>query len=112
MRANAAVRLGVAKRIKELRLQRGWSQEQLAEHAGNTPKHISQIERGKINPRLDSLASIARGLAVDLADLFPTAKAAGTPVCLLTPQELERIDDALRIVARARRRRAVRRIGT
>ena len=108
MGANLPVRLRVAKRVKQLRLQRGWSQEQLAERAGNTEKHISQVERGKTNIGIDVLASIASGLAVDLVDLFPhRSNAAGTFV-LLTPQELELIDKALRIVARAKRRRAAR----
>jgi transcriptional regulator with XRE-family HTH domain len=109
MGANLPVRLRVAKRVKELRLQRGWSQEQLAERAGNTEKHISQVERGKTNVGIDILASIASGLAVDVVDLFPSrSDAGGTSVCLITQEELGRIEEALRIIARAKRRRAGR----
>ena len=109
MGANLPVRLRVAKRVKELRLQRGWSQEQLAERAGNTEKHISQVERGKTNVGIDVLASIASGLAVDVVDLFPKlSDAAGTSVGLITQEELWRIEEALRIIARAKRRRAGR----
>jgi transcriptional regulator with XRE-family HTH domain len=112
MGPNLPVRLLVAKRVKQLRLQRGWSQEQLAERAGNTEKHISQVERGKVGVGIDVLASIASGLAVDLADLLPhRSDNAGAYTCLITPQELELIEEALQIVARAKRRRATRRIG-
>ncbi|MCU1384456.1 MAG: transcriptional regulator [Acidobacteria bacterium] len=107
MGANLPVRLRVAKRVKELRLQRGWSQEQLAERAGNTEKHISQVERGKTNVGLDVLASIASGLAVDVVDLFPNRREpAGTSLCLITHDELRCIEEALQIIARAKRRRA------
>jgi transcriptional regulator with XRE-family HTH domain len=109
MGANLPVRLRVAKKVKQLRLLRGWSQEQLAERAGNTEKHISQVERGKTNVGIDVLAAIASGLAVDLADLFPDRSiAADTSLCLITRQELEHIEESLRIVARAKRRRAAR----
>jgi len=109
MGANLPVRLRLAQRVKELRLQRGWSQEQLAERAGNTEKHISQVERGKTNVGIDVLASIASGLAVDVVDLFPNrSDTAGTSVCLITHQELGRIEEALRIIARVKRRRASR----
>ena len=60
MGANLPVRLRVAKGVKRLRRLRGWSQEQLAEQVGNTEKHISQIERGKVNVGIDVLASIAK----------------------------------------------------
>ena len=44
-----------------------------------------------------------------MVDLFPNrSDAAGTSVCLLTQDELDRIEEALRIVARAKRRRAGR----
>jgi transcriptional regulator with XRE-family HTH domain len=109
MGANLPVRLLVAKRVKQLRLQRGWTQDELAYRSGRTEKHISQVERGIVGASIDVLASIATGLAVDLADLLPNrSDSAGTYACLITPQELDLIEEALRIVARAKRRRARR----
>src|SRR4051794_1423133 len=85
MGANLPVRLRVAKGVKRLRRLRGWSQEQLAEQVGNTEKHISQIERGKVNVGIDVLASIASELEVDVAELFRNrSKTARTSVRLIT----------------------------
>jgi transcriptional regulator with XRE-family HTH domain len=112
MGANQPVRRLVANRVKQLRLQRGWSQEELAHRTRKTVKHISQVERGQVGAGIDVLASIATGLAVDLADLLPKrSDDPDTFVCLITPKELDVIEAALQIVARARRRRAPRRAG-
>ena len=54
-----AVRDRIGNNVKELRARRGWSQQQLAELAGNTDKHIGQIERGEVNVTIDILTAIA-----------------------------------------------------
>jgi len=54
--------------ISKLRLQRGWSQEQLAEFSGLSIRTIQRIERGQ-NPGLDSLKSLAAVFEVQVADL-------------------------------------------
>src|SRR4030095_16502571 len=66
-----AARLRVGKTVRQLRKQRGWTQEQLAERVGNNPRHVGQIERGEVNVGLDKLTRIASSLSVDLAYLFP-----------------------------------------
>jgi transcriptional regulator with XRE-family HTH domain len=66
-----AARLRVGKTVRQLRKQRGWTQEQLAERVGNNPRHVGQIERGEVNVGIDKLTRIASSLSVDLADLFP-----------------------------------------
>jgi transcriptional regulator with XRE-family HTH domain len=106
MRANLPVRRRVAERVKQLRTARGWSQEQLAERVGNTVRHISLIETGKVNAGVDVLASIASQFAVDVADLFGDPSSAGVgSLCLIARKDLERIE---RILAGAKRRRAAR----
>ncbi|HEY7883340.1 MAG TPA: helix-turn-helix domain-containing protein [Cellvibrionaceae bacterium] len=50
--------------VKKLRLQRGWSQEQLAELAGVTPRTIQRIERGQ-NPSLETARALASVFEVD-----------------------------------------------
>jgi transcriptional regulator with XRE-family HTH domain len=106
MRANLPVRQRVAESVKQLRTARGWSQEELAERAGNTGRHISLIETSKVNATVDVLASIASQFGVDVADLFgdPTIAAAGS-LCLIARKDLDRIE---RILVRAKRRRAAR----
>jgi transcriptional regulator with XRE-family HTH domain len=106
MRANLPVRRRVARRVRQLRTARGWSQEQLAERVGNTGKHISLVESGKVNVGIDVLASIATQFAVDVTDLFGDRSSVATAsLCLVAREDLERIE---RIVAHAKRRRAVR----
>lgn len=57
-------------RIKELRKQRGISQDQLAERIDIDPKHVSRIEVGRSYPSLDTLDKIAMALNVELKDFF------------------------------------------
>ena len=60
---------GVALRVRELRLARGWSQDQLAVESGLSKDGISRIERGDRIPRLDTLEEIAVALGISLPQL-------------------------------------------
>jgi len=57
-------------RIKELRLGRGLSQDQLAELVDVDTKHMSRIETGLSAPTVDRLEMIADALGVELRSLF------------------------------------------
>ena len=57
-------------RLRELRTERGLTQEQLAEAAGVDRNYIGQIERGERNVALVNIVTIARALRVKPADLF------------------------------------------
>lgn len=59
------------KRIRQLRLKRGWTQENLAERAGRHWTYIGGIERGERNVTLAVIADIARALGVEIQTLFP-----------------------------------------
>jgi transcriptional regulator with XRE-family HTH domain len=61
-------RLG--RRVKELRQLRKYTQEQLAERMEINPTYLSSIERGGENPTLDLLIRLAKGLQVELYELF------------------------------------------
>ena len=54
--------------IQKLRLQRGWSQEQLAEITGLSVRTIQRIERGQ-TPSAESLKAVAAVLEVDFGAL-------------------------------------------
>ena len=56
--------------IKKLRLQRGWSQDQLAQMSGLNIRTIQRIERGQ-KPGLESLKSLAAVFEVDFSHLIP-----------------------------------------
>lgn len=54
--------------VRKLRLQKGWSQEQLAEMSGLSVRTIQRIERGK-KAGLESLKSLAAVFDVELSNL-------------------------------------------
>lgn len=60
----------VGRRIRNYRLQKGLSQEKLAELAGCHPTYIGQIERGEKNATMESIEKIAIGLEIPLSQLF------------------------------------------
>ena len=55
--------------IRKLRLQRGWSQEQLAEMSGLSVRTIQRLERGQ-KAGLESLKSLAAVFDVELSNLY------------------------------------------
>jgi transcriptional regulator with XRE-family HTH domain len=57
-------------RVRALRLQKGLSQEQLAERAGLHRTYVSSLERGQRNVGLDNIHIIARALDVHPSQLF------------------------------------------
>lgn len=65
------LRIEVGKRIRHLRKLSRYTQEELGERAGLSYKFIGEIERGEVNPSLDSLSSIARALKVGVREIFP-----------------------------------------
>ena len=67
MQEDVPVRFGL--RLRALRLDAELSQEQLAVKAGLHFTYISQVERGKRNPTIVTLARIASALQVPLAVL-------------------------------------------
>ena len=54
--------------IRKLRLENGWSQEQLAEMSGLSVRTIQRIERGQ-KPGLESLKCLAAVFETDVANL-------------------------------------------
>lgn len=60
----------VGNRIRTLRKRNGLTQEKLGEKAEVSYKFIGEIERGEKNPSLIALSAIAKGLEINLGDLF------------------------------------------
>ncbi|MFH1215785.1 MAG: 2TM domain-containing protein [Pseudomonadota bacterium] len=54
--------------VRKLRLERGWSQEQLAEISGLSVRTIQRIERGQ-KPSLETMKSLAAVFEADVAHL-------------------------------------------
>lgn len=70
MKTSNTIQAQLGQRVKQLRLQKGLSQEALAERCGLDRTYVSGIERGVRNPTLEVLHIIANGLNIDLASLF------------------------------------------
>lgn len=68
MANNECIRVG--RRIKSLRLKKGWMQIDLAVHTGLTRETISNIERGRKEPGLRSLAKIAKAFKMTPSQLL------------------------------------------
>jgi transcriptional regulator with XRE-family HTH domain len=69
--SESAVVKALGKRIRELRDEKGWSQERLAEAAYLDRSYLAGIESGARNPSVRSLLKIANALRVQVKDLFP-----------------------------------------
>jgi len=66
----AKAKSALAERLRELRRERKWSQERLAEEAGMHRTYLAGIEREIRNPSLESLVKLANALELTLAELF------------------------------------------
>jgi transcriptional regulator with XRE-family HTH domain len=64
----------VGRNVREARLAKGLTQEQLADLSGFSQQYLSDLERGKRNPTVVTLWELAQVLGV-------------TPVDLITPDE-------------------------
>lgn len=68
----ALIKLG--QRIRELRIEKGFSQEAFAFEINIDRTYMGGIERGERNIAAINLIRIARGLKVEVGDLFPPIK--------------------------------------
>ena len=62
--------ISLGKHIAKERQKRGISLEQLASEMDISKGNLSDIENGKRDPRFSTLAAIASGLDMDLAELL------------------------------------------
>lgn len=60
----------VGKRIRDARVAKGLTQEQLAELAGVSPSYISVVERGIKSPQLDTFVPLCNALGVSADTLL------------------------------------------
>lgn len=67
--SSVTVRFG--RKLREIRSQKGISQEELAERAGLHRTYVSSVERGERNISIMNIEKLARALGVTLADLMP-----------------------------------------
>ena len=70
MRIEKRATKNFGRKIKELRVLRGWSQEELATKANISKNYIGEIERGEKNVSIHYIARLAQAFELDLAALF------------------------------------------
>ena len=64
----------VQNRVKELRVERGWTQQQLADAVGVSRQSINSIERNRYIPSLLLALTFARVFACSTDDIFKLEK--------------------------------------
>ena len=72
--------------IQKLRLQRGWSQEQLAHPSGLSVRTIQRIENGQ-TPSMESLKSLASVFEMDFSELRENDMTSTDQAPAVTPDE-------------------------
>ena len=82
----------VAARIRQLRLEKGFSQEEVSLTAGINPAYYGQVERGLKCPTIDTLYKISLALDVSLPELVRVDMSA------VQSSEIERIKNLLALV--------------
>lgn len=63
--------------LKDARMAKGLTQEELAFRAGMSVPYLSEIERGRSSPSLTMLVDLAVALEIHLADLVRPMKMEG-----------------------------------
>lgn len=69
----------IGKRIKEIRKQRGFSQEAFAAEAELGRTYFGRIERGEQNMSIQNLIQIAITLQVEVSELIPSIRQLKSP---------------------------------
>ena len=68
MSAGLVEHFGVA--VRQLREQRGWSQEELAEHSELNRSYVGEVERGRAIASIVTAYKLSRALEINLAALL------------------------------------------
>jgi transcriptional regulator with XRE-family HTH domain len=60
----------LGERLRELRSQRRWRLKDLAQRSGLSIPYLSDLERGRTNPSLTTLQTLARAYGISVNDLL------------------------------------------
>ena len=59
----------IGQRIKELRIEKGMSQIELAVELNYEKSNMSRLESGKVNPKIATLYKVSKALGISLIEL-------------------------------------------
>lgn len=65
------LQIAFGKKVRELRLEKKLSQEELADLADLHFTYVSSVERGERNISIENIAKLAKALKCQLKDLMP-----------------------------------------
>lgn len=74
MHARDPLLLGLGHAIKELREQRGLSQEGLGDEGDAHRTYVGEVERAETNPTMPKIARLAAALEIPLSELLARAE--------------------------------------
>ena len=102
------IKLFLGKRIRDLRKQRGLSQEELGWKSDLHYTYIGAVERGEKNCSISTLEKIAKGLEISIKDFFDTPyretdinklkKEIDNKINSLSPKELITLKEILKFI--------------
>ena len=83
----------LARVVRELRQEKGWTLSELAAHSGIPSSTLSKVENGKLSLTYDKLVRLSQGMAVDITRLF-SAEPVPTLAGRLAPSARRSVDRA------------------
>jgi transcriptional regulator with XRE-family HTH domain len=87
--------------LRRLRLEREWSQEELAERAGLNYKYVGRVELAKADPGADVLVRLARALEITVGELFDTITPGSAAIPRILPHDADAVLSALSALSTA-----------
>ena len=101
----------IGKKIRQLRIERGLSQEELSEKIDISPRHMCTIENGNSFPSIKTFIKIAQILDIDINEFFNLSKINDDKlrneiydlVQISSVKELNLIKDIIRVMHKNRR---------
>lgn len=67
---NESVIKAFGERVRQLRKEKGYTMESLAELAGIDARQLSNIERGKVNTTISSIHVLSKALNISMSELI------------------------------------------
>ena len=68
--AQKRVRILLGERVHQLRIKRGWTQENLAKHTGLHRNYIGHVERGELNAGIVNVCQLAESFGMTVSQFL------------------------------------------
>ena len=65
----SSITIALGKKIRSLRLSRGWTQEQLAEYADLHVSYVVLLEKGANRATIETLEKLAKAFGISISEL-------------------------------------------